>query len=183
MSTGYKTDDGNLAWLPGDPAGGSLTTIAERLRADEGFSIGVVSTVPFSHATPAAFVSHNVSRNNYTQIACGDHPHGAAGGGDRRRPSRLGWQLPVGGRPGGTRKRHNGLHATSAGRQGPTAATGCWPPPPRWTSRRAASCSACSAAAAATSSTTSRPIRRAAPASPQGSQENPTLAEAVQATL
>jgi alkaline phosphatase len=28
-----------------------------------------VSTVPFSHATPAAHVSHNVSRNNYTQIA------------------------------------------------------------------------------------------------------------------
>jgi alkaline phosphatase len=29
----------------------------------------VASTVPFSHATPAAYVSHNVSRNNYQQIA------------------------------------------------------------------------------------------------------------------
>jgi alkaline phosphatase len=28
-----------------------------------------VSTVPFSHATPAAHVRHNVSRNNYTAIA------------------------------------------------------------------------------------------------------------------
>jgi len=69
LSTGYKTDDGNIAWLPGDPANGSLTTIAEQLRAENGFSIGVVSTVPFNHATPAAFVSHNVSRNNYQAIA------------------------------------------------------------------------------------------------------------------
>jgi alkaline phosphatase len=65
IATGYKTDDGNIAWLPGDPANGSLTTIAEQLRANNGFSIGVVSTVPFNHATPAGFVSHNISRNNY----------------------------------------------------------------------------------------------------------------------
>jgi alkaline phosphatase len=29
----------------------------------------VVTTVPFNHATPAAFASHNVSRANYSQIA------------------------------------------------------------------------------------------------------------------
>ncbi|MCX7991348.1 MAG: alkaline phosphatase [Proteobacteria bacterium] len=69
ISTGYKTDDGNIAWLPGDPANGKLKTIAEILREKKGFSIGVVSTVPFSHATPASFVSHNVHRNNYYQIA------------------------------------------------------------------------------------------------------------------
>ncbi|OLP15491.1 hypothetical protein BST81_25870 [Leptolyngbya sp. 'hensonii'] len=69
IATGYKTDDGNIAWLPGDPANGKLTTIAEQLRAEKGFSIGVVSTVPFNHATPAAFVSHNVNRNNYKAIA------------------------------------------------------------------------------------------------------------------
>lgn len=69
ISTGYKTDDGNIAWLPGDPPNGKLKTIAEILRENKGFSIGVVSTVPFSHATPAAFVSHNVHRNNYHQIA------------------------------------------------------------------------------------------------------------------
>jgi len=68
-ATGYKTDDGNLAWLPGDPENGSLKTIAEILREKKGFAIGVVSTVPFTHATPAAHVSHNVSRNNYLQIA------------------------------------------------------------------------------------------------------------------
>ncbi len=31
-ATGYKTDDGNLAWLPGDPADGALKTVAELLR-------------------------------------------------------------------------------------------------------------------------------------------------------
>ncbi len=76
ISTGYKTDDGNIAWLPGDPGeggnrrdDGSLKTIAEILREEKGYSIGVVSTVPFSHATPASFVSHNKSRNNYYAIA------------------------------------------------------------------------------------------------------------------
>ncbi len=69
ISTGYKTDDGNIAWLPSDPPGGKLKTIAEMLREQKGFAIGVVSTVPFSHATPASFASHNVSRNNYYQIA------------------------------------------------------------------------------------------------------------------
>lgn len=72
MACGYKTDDGNIAWLPKDPkAGGnrandgSLLTIAELFRQHRGGGIGVVSTVPFNHATPASFVAHNVSRNNY----------------------------------------------------------------------------------------------------------------------
>ncbi len=68
-ATGHKTDDGNIAWLPGDPANGRLTTIAELLRKEMGYAIGVVSTVPFTHATPAAHVSHNKSRNNYHAIA------------------------------------------------------------------------------------------------------------------
>jgi alkaline phosphatase len=68
-ATGEKTDDGNIAWRTGDPPNGRLTTIAETLRKEKGYAIGVVSTVPFSHATPAAYVSHNVSRNNYQQIA------------------------------------------------------------------------------------------------------------------
>jgi alkaline phosphatase len=67
-ATGYKTDDGNVAWLPGDVEDGSLQTIAETLRNDKGYAIGVVSTVPFTHATPAAFTSHNVYRSNYGEI-------------------------------------------------------------------------------------------------------------------
>lgn len=68
LATGFKTDSGNISWLRDDPAGGGLTTIAEMMRA-RGGAIGVVSTVPFSHATPAAFVSHNVDRGNYSEIA------------------------------------------------------------------------------------------------------------------
>jgi alkaline phosphatase len=65
LATGFKTDGGNISWLPGDPPAGGLTTIAEEYRAKTGAGIGVVSTVPFNHATPAAFVSHNTSRNSY----------------------------------------------------------------------------------------------------------------------
>jgi len=64
LATGYKTDDGNISWLPGDPANGALKTIAETMREKNKASIGVVTTVPFVHATPAVFVSHNVSRDN-----------------------------------------------------------------------------------------------------------------------
>ncbi|WP_167599270.1 choice-of-anchor I family protein [Chlorobaculum sp. 24CR] len=69
MVTGQKTDAGNLSWETGDPAGGELTTIAETLRADYGFAIGVASTVEFSHATPAGVVSHDVNRNDKWDIA------------------------------------------------------------------------------------------------------------------
>ena len=65
LATGFKTDSGNIAWLPGDPPDGRLETILEELRARTGAGIGVISTVPFDHATPAAFVSHNTSRSAY----------------------------------------------------------------------------------------------------------------------
>jgi alkaline phosphatase len=65
LATGFKTDSGNIAWLPGDPPDGGLTTILEDVRARTGAAIGVISTVPFDHATPAAFVSHNTSRSAY----------------------------------------------------------------------------------------------------------------------
>jgi alkaline phosphatase len=69
ISTGLKTDDGNIAWKSGDPADGALVSISQRLKKELGYSIAVVSTVPFSHATPASFVSHNTNRNNYLNIA------------------------------------------------------------------------------------------------------------------
>jgi alkaline phosphatase len=65
LATGFKTDSGNISWLLGDPPDGALTTIAEEFRATAGAALGVVSTVPFNHATPAAFVSHNPSRSAY----------------------------------------------------------------------------------------------------------------------
>lgn len=69
LSTGKKTDDGRLAWPPAGQPQQPLITIAEELRAKQGKAIGVVSTVPFNHATPAAFAAHNVSRENYAEIA------------------------------------------------------------------------------------------------------------------
>lgn len=68
MSTGYKTDGGNICWKSGDPADGAMRIITEDLRDKLGFSFGIVSTVELSHATPAGFASHNVNRNNYGQI-------------------------------------------------------------------------------------------------------------------
>lgn len=69
LATGFKTDDGNIAWKPGDPENGRLLTIAEMFRSQKQGAIGIVSTVPFSHATPASFVSHNKYRRNYKEIA------------------------------------------------------------------------------------------------------------------
>lgn len=65
IATGHKTDNGNISWLTKDPPNGAIKTIAELMREKNKASIGVVSTVPFNHATPAVFVSHNVHRNNY----------------------------------------------------------------------------------------------------------------------
>ena len=50
------------------PYGHSLKNISEQA-ISHGKSAGVVSSVPFSHATPAAFAAHNKNRNNYTEIA------------------------------------------------------------------------------------------------------------------
>ena len=69
MSTGIKTNSGAIAWLPGAGDQGAIETSAELLRRVYGMSIGLVTTVPFSHATPAGFFSHNPSRGNYTSIA------------------------------------------------------------------------------------------------------------------
>lgn len=69
IATGVKTDSGNISWRREDPDDGAITTIPETLRATKNFSIGIISSVPFSHATPAAFVSHNKDRGNYAAIA------------------------------------------------------------------------------------------------------------------
>jgi len=68
MSTGFKTDDGNIAWLPGDPDNGELETVGEAVHSARGMSYGVVSTQAISAATPAAFASHNKDRKKQTQI-------------------------------------------------------------------------------------------------------------------
>ena len=65
MTTGLKTYNNaiNVA-----PDGKRLEPITHRLQR-EGWSVGVVSSVPISHATPAAAYAHNVSRNDYQDIS------------------------------------------------------------------------------------------------------------------
>ncbi len=44
------------------------TTIAEQLKSEHGYKVGIVSSVNLNHATPAAFYAHQSSRNNYYEI-------------------------------------------------------------------------------------------------------------------
>lgn len=64
--TGVKTVDGNINYATDDLT--PLKTLAE-YAAESGKSTGAVSSVPFSHATPAGVAAHNPSRNNYAAIA------------------------------------------------------------------------------------------------------------------
>ncbi len=68
LATGRKTYNGAINWSNDDrPMRGQ--TIAEIAKA-QGKSAGVITTVPWSHATPAGLGgAHNRSRNNYTAIA------------------------------------------------------------------------------------------------------------------
>ncbi len=65
MATGRKTASGRISWLPDNGPEGRLRTIFEDYREARNGALGVVSTVPFNHATPAPFVSHSPSRTHY----------------------------------------------------------------------------------------------------------------------
>lgn len=65
LATGFKTYNNAIGIsLTGD----TLENLVEWAKA-LGKSAGVVTSVPFSHATPAGFVAHNKVRTNYSQIA------------------------------------------------------------------------------------------------------------------
>lgn len=65
MSTGVKTYNAAI----GVDINGNRIKHALEHAEDKGKATGVVSTVEFSHATPAGFVAHNASRNDYAGIA------------------------------------------------------------------------------------------------------------------
>jgi alkaline phosphatase len=71
MATGIKNYDGQINWYTNDSAmyGKTITEFANPYNKDSGKDSGVVSTVQWSHATPAAMFAHNASRNNYAAIA------------------------------------------------------------------------------------------------------------------
>jgi alkaline phosphatase len=64
MSTGIKTYSGSIGL---GVYGDTLTHISTAAKT-LGKSIGVVTSVQVSHATPAGFISHNESRQNYSDI-------------------------------------------------------------------------------------------------------------------
>ena len=65
MSCGVKTYNGAIGVGPDKKPVGNIIESCERL----GKTTGVITSVQFSHATPAGFAAHNQSRNNYEAIA------------------------------------------------------------------------------------------------------------------
>ena len=65
MTTGEKTFNGAIGV---DRSGRPLGSVAHDAQ-DMGYKIGVVTSVPVSHATPAASYAHNVSRDDYQDIS------------------------------------------------------------------------------------------------------------------
>lgn len=65
MACGVKTYSGAIGMGPDKQR---LRNILERAES-RGLASGVVTTVPFSHATPAGFLVHNKGRGNYADIA------------------------------------------------------------------------------------------------------------------
>lgn len=66
IASGYKTYSGVLNM--NEAKNKTYTTIAESLKANTAYKIGIISTVNLNHATPAAFYAHQPSRNNYYEI-------------------------------------------------------------------------------------------------------------------
>ena len=85
IATGYKVDNGVISQ---SPTGNPYQTILEKAKA-LGKRTGLVTTVPITHATPAAFGAHEASRNNYINIGNdylnSSRPEMILGGGDPAR--------------------------------------------------------------------------------------------------
>ena len=65
IACGIKTNNGMIGVASDSTSAISIMEIAHR----NGLSTGVVSTSSITHATPASFVAHNISRGNYEEIA------------------------------------------------------------------------------------------------------------------
>ena len=66
LSTGCKTYSGVINM--DEQKKTTYETIAEKVKAQLGYKVGIVSSVNLNHATPAAFYAHQPSRNNYYEI-------------------------------------------------------------------------------------------------------------------
>ena len=66
IATGHKTWSGSIN--VSEDFSEKYETIAEKLKKQKDYKIGVISSVNINHATPAAFYAHQESRNNYYDI-------------------------------------------------------------------------------------------------------------------
>ncbi|MFV0520198.1 MAG: alkaline phosphatase [Lachnospirales bacterium] len=67
ISTGHKTYSGVINM--DETLTTCYETIAETLKKEYGYKIGIVSSVNLNHATPAAFYAHQPKRSNYYEIS------------------------------------------------------------------------------------------------------------------
>lgn len=67
IATGHKTLSGVINMDEQKQV--AYETISEKLKEQLGYKIGVVTSVPIDHATPAAFYAHQPSRGNVYEIA------------------------------------------------------------------------------------------------------------------
>ncbi|WP_373777076.1 alkaline phosphatase [Glaesserella sp.] len=65
LASGQKTYNSAVNWSNNNTP---LKNIGEYV-VENGKALGVVTSVQWSHATPAGFLSHNIERNNYAEIA------------------------------------------------------------------------------------------------------------------
>lgn len=66
IATGEKTWSGSIN--VSEDFSKEYETIAEKLKAQKDYKIGVITSVNINHATPAAFYAHQASRSNYYEI-------------------------------------------------------------------------------------------------------------------
>lgn len=66
IATGHKTGSGSIN--VSEDFTESYETIAEKLKKQKGYKIGLLSSVNLNHATPAAFYAHQQPRNSYYEI-------------------------------------------------------------------------------------------------------------------
>lgn len=66
IATGNKTWSGSIN--VSEDFSQKYETIAEKLKSQKNYKVGIISSVNLNHATPAAFYAHQKSRNNYYEI-------------------------------------------------------------------------------------------------------------------
>lgn len=66
IATGHKTWSGSIN--VSEDFTQEYETIAEKMKAQKDYKIGILTSVNLNHATPAAFYAHQASRNSYYEI-------------------------------------------------------------------------------------------------------------------